>query len=248
MITVVLTLIRRKIHYGGGVRAASGARAFGQHLPRRGVRRSAARSSGLSVLPGRAAQVAEGPNGSPSRTAAQATAKRRATVMAPRRSRRRSSGHAWTGMTRGGGERHRLGRPGTTPHARTIRPRCRRTRTSRTGRYMTCISPSTQSGWHCCIKRLRDHEAANLPAYVHSAAVARSRRRPGRLPGTHGAYAHEKSSCRMITRLLNATAPLYVLVRLTVTHEDLAGEAADLPCHSALGTAAGRGRRRAPRP
>ena len=59
---------------------------------------------------------------------------------------------------------------------------------------------------HCCIKRLRGHEAADLPAYVHSAAVAPLRRRPGRLSGSLGAYADEKSSCRMITRSLNATA------------------------------------------
>jgi hypothetical protein len=52
----------------------------------------------------------------------------------------------------------------------------------------------------------RHGEAANLPRFVHPAAVARPRRRPGRLPGSHGAYADEKPSCRMITRSLNATA------------------------------------------
>ncbi len=64
----------------------------------------------------------------------------------------------------------------------------------------------SHGGGNVCIKRLRDHEAANLPRFVHPAAVARPRRRPGRLPGSHGAYADEKSSCRMITRSLNATA------------------------------------------
>src|ERR1039457_5107116 len=60
---------------------------------------------------------------------------------------------------------------------------------------------------HCCIKRLRDHEAVNLPADVHSAAVTRARKGPDRVSGCHGAGADERFSCRMIMRSLNATVP-----------------------------------------
>src|ERR1035441_10767544 len=60
---------------------------------------------------------------------------------------------------------------------------------------------------HCCIKRLRDHEAVNLPADVHSAAVTRARKGPDRVSGCHGAGADERFSCRMIMQSLNATVP-----------------------------------------
>ena len=64
---------------------------------------------------------------------------------------------------------------------------------------------------HCCIKRLRDHEAVNLPADVHSAAVTRARNGPDRVSGCHGAGADERFSCRMIMRSLNATVPGHLL-------------------------------------
>src|ERR1035441_981761 len=69
--------------------------------------------------------------------------------------------------------------------------------------------------WHCCIRRLRDHEAVNLPADVHSAAVTRARKGPDRVSGCHGAGADERFSCRMITRSLNATVPVHVTVTAT---------------------------------
>src|ERR1035438_2110229 len=65
---------------------------------------------------------------------------------------------------------------------------------------------------HCCIKRLRDHEAVNLPADVHSAAVTRARKGPDRVSGCHGAGADERFSCRMIMRSFDATVPLPRLI------------------------------------
>ena len=141
----------------------------------------AARRPGHPVClscPARLAQVAEGPNGSPSRTAAQATAKRRATVMAPRRSRRRSSGARMHRDDSWRRERHRLGRPGTTPHARTIRPRRRRTRTSRTGPW-ACPE---RHGWlahgqHHGLRQAPARRAgvgAYFPAQCHTCAAVRS--------------------------------------------------------------------------
>ena len=64
-----------------------------------------------------------------------------------------------------------------------------------------------QLSWHCCIERLRDHEAVNFP----------DRSLSGRRTGVEevltaclavtGARADDKSSCQMIMRSLNATVP-----------------------------------------
>ena len=84
---------------------------------------------------------------------------------------------------------------------------CRSQRLSlASGWYLSRCRQSLQRR-HRCVKRLRDHEAVNLPADVHSAAVTRARNGPDRVSGCHGAGADERFSCRMIMRSLNATVP-----------------------------------------
>jgi hypothetical protein len=57
---------------------------------------------------------------------------------------------------------------------------------------------------HCCVERLRDHDAVNSPAKRAPGARRGGHNRPS---GGRQAPVDERSSCPMIMRSLNATAP-----------------------------------------